>query len=481
MYKIIPILLLFLSVNANAQDGDQKPENGAVDKETMFVKVDSSSPEAVMVDGTDFFEQQPLGRLLQNQKVTLLGEEDGEYVKIRAVVDGKEIEGWIKKIALIKKPLQNEPRVSESGATETASFGSNGSVGRINLDGNDPWKAIDLTGAEAKVIHGGIPIWIPIAGGAALIGAGALLLIDEDDPTEPSPTHPTNPCTATFTIATTPAICGLPIGTASLQYPNDTIPQITWQNGETTPTISALPSGNIYAALTYANGECTDTIHANITAATHNFSITATPVKPGCTTIGDLAITYNPLPDAPATITIEGPLGSFPLPNPPPAFLLSEFFEPIPGPYTVAIALDNTTECTDSAEAAFLTIPLPSLTITDIFQPSGPGIADGAILLQVAAGILPWTLYLNDLPIQSGEEPFAAIVSLSEGTYTIELADGRGCLTPPQTVKLSTSGCPPRPPRNSFNLIITPLIPARIMSRSVRHPDEGGAPSSQQE
>jgi len=97
-----------------------------VSGETMYVKVASSSTDAVVVSSTDFFEQELLGNLVQNQPVEMLDKTDGDYVMIRATVDGKKVEGWVKKIILQKKPLDNVPRVSESGAVDNASFAAPG-------------------------------------------------------------------------------------------------------------------------------------------------------------------------------------------------------------------------------------------------------------------------------------------------------------------------------------------------------------------
>ena len=94
--------------------------------EDMYVKVASSNPDAVVLSSTDFFESEPLGNLKQNQSVEMLDKTDGEYVKIRATVDGKKVEGWVKKVILQKKPLENSPRVSESGAVDNASFAAPG-------------------------------------------------------------------------------------------------------------------------------------------------------------------------------------------------------------------------------------------------------------------------------------------------------------------------------------------------------------------
>lgn len=79
---------------------------------TMYVKVDSTSSDAVVQDSTDFFEAEPLGRLEWNQEVELLGEADGEYVKIRCNIKGKPVEGWVKKLVLSTE-LMRLPRVSD--------------------------------------------------------------------------------------------------------------------------------------------------------------------------------------------------------------------------------------------------------------------------------------------------------------------------------------------------------------------------------
>jgi hypothetical protein len=113
----------------------------------MYVKIDSSNKDAVMQSSTDFFEAEPVGKLLQNQPVEMLDEEDGEYVKIRATVKGEEVEGWVKRIILQKRPLENQPRVSESGAVDSASFAAPGFSEEIEADmkegSDDMRKALD--------------------------------------------------------------------------------------------------------------------------------------------------------------------------------------------------------------------------------------------------------------------------------------------------------------------------------------------------
>lgn len=97
-----------------------------VQGEKMYVKIASSNPDAVILSSTDFFEAEAVGTLLQNQPVEMTSKTDGEYVMIEATVDGKSVKGWVKKIILQKKPLENVPRVSESGAVDNASFAAPG-------------------------------------------------------------------------------------------------------------------------------------------------------------------------------------------------------------------------------------------------------------------------------------------------------------------------------------------------------------------
>ncbi|MBK8207443.1 MAG: hypothetical protein IPK87_11755 [Planctomycetes bacterium] len=92
--------------------------------EAMFVGVDATSPDAVVLSEPDLFDGEPLGKLVANQEVETLGETEGEYVKIRVVINGKKIEGWVKRLALRKEPLQSQPRVTEaSGAKQSAQAG----------------------------------------------------------------------------------------------------------------------------------------------------------------------------------------------------------------------------------------------------------------------------------------------------------------------------------------------------------------------
>lgn len=122
------LAILFLLLTASS-GGTLWADEVKEAKNTRYVHIDTSSDDAVILDGTDFFEAKPLCRLLTNQEVTVLGEEDGEYVKIRAVCDGKSVEGWVKKIILGKKPRENKPKVTPSGGTDSASIAAPASVG----------------------------------------------------------------------------------------------------------------------------------------------------------------------------------------------------------------------------------------------------------------------------------------------------------------------------------------------------------------
>ncbi len=92
---------------------------------TMYVRVAGSHPDAVVQSSTDFFEAEPLGTLQANQPVEMLDETDGKYVKIRFTIDGKQIEGWVKKEILQAEPLEVMPRTSEDQEVRSAGFAEN--------------------------------------------------------------------------------------------------------------------------------------------------------------------------------------------------------------------------------------------------------------------------------------------------------------------------------------------------------------------
>ena len=202
-----------VGIGVHASRGDETPDltelvadSIRTKSKTKYVKIDSSSPDAVVQDGTDIFESEPLCKLLTNQTVEVLDSTDGEYVKIRAQCDGKVVEGWVKARILVDSPIVNEPRVSESGATGrgTAIGAAPGTIAPGIPDPSDliadsippPWKDIHLTdhtmkpGAGAFVTGGAIPLWIPITAGAAAAGTAIYFIARDDgdgggdDPTE---------------------------------------------------------------------------------------------------------------------------------------------------------------------------------------------------------------------------------------------------------------------------------------------------------
>lgn len=96
----------------------------------MYVKVDSTSPDAVVQSSTDFFDSEPLGLLRLNDEVEMLTETDGEYVKIRCTIKGEQLEGWVKRLVLTSEPMKVAPRVSDR-QTLGAEYG-----GRHHVDTN---------------------------------------------------------------------------------------------------------------------------------------------------------------------------------------------------------------------------------------------------------------------------------------------------------------------------------------------------------
>jgi hypothetical protein len=122
MKTILHILIIALiGTTAFAQDA-------GANENTQYVQVDHSHPDAGVLDGTDFFESELLCILKRDQAVTMLDSTDGEYVMIRFVCNGKTMEGWVKKRILGAKPVENHPRVTESGSVENPSIGAPGTV-----------------------------------------------------------------------------------------------------------------------------------------------------------------------------------------------------------------------------------------------------------------------------------------------------------------------------------------------------------------
>jgi hypothetical protein len=109
-----------------------------------YVIVDSTSPDAVILDGTDFFESKPLCKLSMNDEVTIEGSTDGEYIKIKAKCNGDLIEGWVKKLILSKEPMKVNAKVSESAGAKTNGIATKASIGI------DP---IDPSGINSNVEH----------------------------------------------------------------------------------------------------------------------------------------------------------------------------------------------------------------------------------------------------------------------------------------------------------------------------------------
>ena len=95
---------------------------------SMYVKVASSHPDAAVQSSTDFFEAVPLGTLQANQPVEMLDETDGKYVKIRCTINGKQIEGWVKREILQAEPLEVMPRTSEDQEVRSAGFAENSRI-----------------------------------------------------------------------------------------------------------------------------------------------------------------------------------------------------------------------------------------------------------------------------------------------------------------------------------------------------------------
>ncbi|MBX3460432.1 MAG: SH3 domain-containing protein [Planctomycetes bacterium] len=100
----------------------------------MYVGVDKSSPDSVVLSEPDLFMGEPVGKLMANQEVETVGKPNGEYIKIRATIDGKKVEGWVKQLVLRKQPLESQPRVTESGGAQHSAQAGKGLNAEIEKD-----------------------------------------------------------------------------------------------------------------------------------------------------------------------------------------------------------------------------------------------------------------------------------------------------------------------------------------------------------
>lgn len=100
----------------------------------MYVGVDKSNPDAAILSEPDSIFGDPLATLDSNTEVETLGKPKNGYVKIRATVGGKKVEGWFKYLALRKEKLVAESRVSESAGAEHSAQAGKGLTAEIESD-----------------------------------------------------------------------------------------------------------------------------------------------------------------------------------------------------------------------------------------------------------------------------------------------------------------------------------------------------------
>lgn len=122
---------------------------------TMYVKVDSTSPDAVVQSSTDFFDYEPLGLLRLNDEIEMLTETDGEYVKIRCTIEGKVIEGWVKKLILSSASMRELPRVSSYSRPAFSRLSVEAEMRESSDQMNSALKRIDEFGAFLNERLGG--------------------------------------------------------------------------------------------------------------------------------------------------------------------------------------------------------------------------------------------------------------------------------------------------------------------------------------
>ena len=427
-----------------------------------YVKVSSSSADAVVVDGTDFFEQKPLCTLLQNQTVTLLDSTDGEYVMIKFLCKGKEMKGWVKKVILSKKPIENHPRVTESGGVDSAHFAGPGTIGYGNIDTSgfkdktieEPWDSIDLTGNEAKIIAINTPHWnndflLPI-GIVTAAGVGIVIGIsnmnNENPMVNPKDTTILDStivdCDFTLTSTISNASCGYSDGSivTTIDPPANYIYQ--WEDGTTSEDLINISSASYNLSVTDSLANCTLSYDFNVgeNPASYMSNLFASPAL--CPNNGMISFELH-TPDEGALevlVNFNGSEFNFIVPFGP--VLLNDFMPVEAGEYLFAVTAENANgDCSETFQAIVESGTTLIVDINDVSNPSSPTANDGAIFGTVLSTVPPpFELYVNGLPMIIDDVSFV-LENLAGGNYAIYAIDQSGCISDTVFIIL---GSPPK-------------------------------------
>lgn len=241
-----------------------------------------------------------------------------------------------------------------------------------------------------------------------------------------SVTFPSNPCSSTVNVTSTPSN-GCPCnGTASV-----TVQQLcssgayTYQwlpSGATTSTATNLCPGTHTVIYTDTQSGVSDTATVTVTGSSPSISVTSTSSNPSCAGYTDGSITANPsggsgpytyqwLPGNQSTQTISS------LPA---------------GTYTV-----NATDANGCSGTQIITlIDPPGMTVTTAVTPASCSACDGTATVNPIGGGGPtYTFSWTTSPVQVTQ----TATSLCPGTYSVTITDANGCTTDTSLTIVSTN------------------------------------------
>ncbi len=190
----------------------------------------------------------------------------------------------------------------------------------------------------------------------------------------------------------------------------------------TTNTVSNLGIGTYVLDVTDTNGIQTSA----------NYTVT----QPNLLEITNIAVTnvscYNGS-DASIDVTVTGGTGSYIYSWSNSGSSTNVLTNVIAGDYDVTITDDN--GCVVSSGTITVTQPpIYDITSVSLIRPSGVGVPDGSIAIDIIGGISPYDYVWTDqngVTIQSNTNVTTtsdAINNLQEGTYTITITDANGCI-----------------------------------------------------
>ncbi|HTA81624.1 MAG TPA: PKD domain-containing protein [Bacteroidia bacterium] len=253
------------------------------------------------------------------------------------------------------------------------------------------------------------------------VGTYTLNMTDANGCTGSGTVTITQPTAIVITTSTAPTTCTGSTGTASVtNVTGGTSPYTySWNNGQTTTSITGLPIGSYTVTVKDANG-CTKTATVTVTSVTLTLTPTTTEVNELCNggSTGSVSVTGVTNGTAPYTYTWNAGQTTTTVTGLP------------PGTYTVTAKDAN--GCTGTATAT-ITQPAVIAVTTSTTPTTCSGSTGTASVTGVTGGTSPYTYSWNNGKTTS------SINALPAGSYTVTVKDVNGC-SKIATVTVGTTG-----------------------------------------